>query len=64
MRTLQNGDQVLELDTAVTLTVYTKCPDKYLLVDQETGEVYVPHDSPGTRTWKKIGQGNIELDWH
>ena len=64
MRTLQNGTEVAELAAPVTLTVYTKCPDKYLLVDQETGEVYVPHDSAGTRTWKKIGQRNIELDWH
>lgn len=64
MRTLQNGTAVTALESAVTLTVYTKCPDKYLLVDQETGEVYVPQESAGTRTWKKIGQGNIELDWH
>lgn len=64
MRTLQNGTAVAELPAPVTLTVYTKCPAKYLLIDQETGEVYVPHDSVGTRTWKKIGQGNIELDWH
>lgn len=63
MRTLQNGDQVPELNAPVTLTVYTKCPGKYMLIDQETGEAYVANDSPGTLNWKKIGQGHIELDW-
>jgi hypothetical protein len=63
MRRLQNGTEVPELDTAVTITVYTKCPTKYMLIDQETGEAYVPYESTGTLTWKKIGQGNIELDW-
>ena len=63
MRKLQNGTEVPELEAPVTLTVYTKCPAKYMLIDQETGEAYVPYDSPGTLTWRKIGQGNIELDW-
>ena len=25
---------------AITLTVYTKAPEKWLLIDRETGEVY------------------------
>jgi hypothetical protein len=29
-----------ELEHAVRLSVITKCPEKYLLIDQETGQVY------------------------
>lgn len=29
-----------ELDSPVTLTVYTKSPQKWLLIDRETGVVY------------------------
>lgn len=29
-----------ELDKPVTLTVYTKSPQKWLLIDRETGVVY------------------------
>jgi hypothetical protein len=53
-RTLQNGDQVPELDNAVTLTVYTKCPEKYILIDQETGQRYVGHSTTGTFNWRKL----------
>ena len=29
------------LDNAVSITVKTKCPEKWMLVDRETGQVYV-----------------------
>lgn len=29
-----------EHSNAVTLTVYTKAPEKWLLIDRETGQVY------------------------
>jgi hypothetical protein len=32
---------VEDLSNAVELSVITKCPEKYLLVDRETGTVYI-----------------------
>jgi hypothetical protein len=29
-----------DLQHAVRLSVITKCPEKYLLIDQETGQIY------------------------
>ena len=53
MRTLKDGSTVEELDMPVTLTVYTKCPEKWKLIDMETGEKYVGYTTPGTNHWKK-----------
>lgn len=54
MRKLKDGTEVEELIEPVILTIKTKCPSKWLLVDQETGEAYVPYNTPGTMQWKKI----------
>lgn len=40
-----------ELDKPVTLTVYTKSPTKWLLVDRETGQVY---EGSETGIWDKL----------
>jgi hypothetical protein len=53
-RTLQNGQTVPELEETVTLVIKTKCPEKWLLIDNETGEVYTPYSTPGPLQWKKI----------
>jgi len=53
-RKLLDGTAVQECSTAVELTITTKCPDKWLLVDRETGEIYVPYTTPGPKQWKKI----------
>ena len=37
-----------EFDKPIDLIVHTKCPDKWLLIDRETGEIY---------------QGNIDGFW-
>jgi hypothetical protein len=29
-----------EFDNPINLVVHTKCPDKWLLIDRETGEIY------------------------
>jgi hypothetical protein len=34
------GREIEELSQPVTLVVYTKCPDKWLLTDTETGRVF------------------------
>lgn len=62
-RTLQNGKTAPELDIPVILTIRTRCPEKYLLIDQETGEVYTPHSTQGTQQWRKIAQGDLEFIW-
>ena len=53
-RKLLDGSIVDELDTAVELSITTKCPTKWLLVDRETGEIYTAYTAPGPRQWKKI----------
>lgn len=54
MRKLVDGSWVQELDKAVTLSIKTKCPGKWLLIDRETGEVYEAHSTPGPLQWKRI----------
>jgi hypothetical protein len=53
-RKLQNGKFVDELNEPITLTVYTKCPEKYMLVDMETGQKYIGRITKGKSSWKKI----------
>jgi hypothetical protein len=40
-RILQNGTEVEELDKPVNLTILTKCPKKWKIIDLETGQEYV-----------------------
>jgi hypothetical protein len=55
LRKLKDGVQVYELDKPVTLTVYTKCPMKWKLVDRETGEEYIGNTpKEGKHHWSKI----------
>jgi hypothetical protein len=55
-RTLLDGRDVPEKDKAVTLEVYTRCPEKWMLVDLQTGERYIGHDDPsaGPNHWKRV----------
>ena len=53
-RTLIDGSVVPELSEPQTLTITTKCTEKWLLVDRETGEIYTPYPTLGPRQWKKI----------
>lgn len=45
-RTLPDGTTLPEHEHPVHLTVVTRCPAKYRLVDLETGEVWRPRDEP------------------
>lgn len=54
MRKLLDGTLVQELAEPKTLKVYTKCPEKWLLTDLETGEKYIGYLSEGTQHWRKI----------
>jgi hypothetical protein len=53
-RYLKTGETVQELDKPMTLKVYTKCPEKWMLVDLETGERYIGYPSEGKHNWKKV----------
>lgn len=53
-RKLLNGDVAKELEVPVTLTVHTKCPEKWLLIDLETGERYTGYATEGKNSWKKV----------
>ena len=53
-RKLLDGTEVTELEVPCTLNITTKCPDKWMLVDRETGEIYTPYTTPGPKQWKKI----------
>ena len=53
-RTLLDGNEVPELEKAVTLEVYTKCPEKYMLIDMQPGERYIGYSTEGPSSWRKI----------
>jgi hypothetical protein len=53
-RTLLGGKKVSELNKAILLKVYTKCPEKYMLIDMETGERYLSYSTEGPSNWKKL----------
>jgi hypothetical protein len=52
-RKLLDGKKVKELERAITLKVYTKCPNKYKLIDMETGDIYIGIDNPNSN-WQKV----------
>lgn len=54
LRTLLTGEEVKELSEAKTLIVKTKCPEKWRLIDMETGEQYTGHWTEGKNSWKKL----------
>jgi hypothetical protein len=59
LRKLLDGRKVADLDNAVVLEVRTKCPNKWKLIDMETGEEYVgnmPDDH--YLYWKKINEAS------
>jgi hypothetical protein len=59
-RLLRDGREVPETDNAVKLVIHTKCPQKWMLIDLETGEHYIGHEDPqaGPSNWKKLERKN------
>jgi hypothetical protein len=54
MRKLINGEEALEHNQSVHLSVKTKVPSKWILIDSETGQVYKGADkitAYGPWTW-------------
>jgi len=55
MRKLINGQEAEEFDYAIDLTIHTKCPEKWLLIDLETGQEYMGSSKPNLYgKWKRI----------
>lgn len=53
-RTYQ-GAEVEEYDKAIDLTIHTRAPGKWLLIDLETGQEYIGSESPNPRgKWMRI----------
>lgn len=61
-RKLKDGSIVQEVDEPIELTIKTKCPEKWLLIDRETGEAYTAYTTPGKNQWKKIYQAEWSID--
>lgn len=54
-RILIDGSEVEEFDKAIDLTIHTKCPEKWLLVDLETGQEYRGSEKPNLYgKWKRV----------
>lgn len=56
MRTLIDGREVEEYDDAITLSIITKCPEKWHLKDMETGEEYIGNPNEDGLSWRKINE--------
>jgi len=55
MRKLIDGSEVEEFEKAIDLTIHTKAPAKWLLIDLETGQEYLGSDKPNLYgKWKRI----------
>lgn len=55
MRKLINGKDVPDLEKSIDLTIHTKCPEKWLLIDLETGQKYMGSEKPNLYgKWKRI----------
>jgi hypothetical protein len=61
-RTLKDGSVVNETEDAQTLTIKTKCPAKWLLIDRETGEAYEPYDTAGKNQWRRVYHAEWSID--
>lgn len=53
-RKLKDGTTVQELEQAKILKVKTRCPEKYMLIDLETGQRYIGRSTDGLSDWRLI----------
>ena len=51
IRKTKTGRDLISLDKPVTISVKTKVPSKYMLIDTETGEIYMGNSNG---TWTKF----------
>jgi hypothetical protein len=56
---MYQGAEVDEFDKATDLTIHTKAPGKWLLIDLETGQEYIGSDKPNLYgKWRRIKDKN------
>lgn len=54
-RKLLDGKEVEELEDPVELKIITRCPQKYKLIDMETGQEYIGNLPEDTKwDWKEV----------
>lgn len=59
-RILLDGTEVEEFENAIDITIHTKCPGKWKLIDMETGQEYVgTHESPSIDILNAFKNKNI-----
>jgi hypothetical protein len=52
---MYQGAEVKEFDKAIDLTIHTKAPGKWLLIDLETGQEYIGDETPNQYgRWKRL----------
>jgi hypothetical protein len=62
LRQLINGGEAEEFDKAIDLTIHTKCPEKWLLIDMETGEEYIGSPVPNLYgKWKRVKTKDMDI---
>lgn len=54
-RKLIDGTEVTEVKDPITASIITRCPDKWELLDKETGVKYKPIGGNITHQWERIG---------
>jgi hypothetical protein len=55
---MYQGAEVEEFDAATDLTIHTKSPGKWLLIDLETGQEYIGSETPNKYgKWRRIKDG-------
>ena len=61
LRKLFDGTEAEEFDQAIDLTIHTKCPSKWLLIDLETGQQYVGSEKPNLYgKWRRLDDRIID----
>jgi hypothetical protein len=57
---MYQGAEVEEFINAVDLTIHTKAPSKWLLIDLETGQEYIGSDVPTKYgRWKRLKDRHV-----
>lgn len=62
IRELITGEHAEEYKDATDLDIHTRCPEKWLLIDLETGQMYRGMKSPGPYgKWRRL-QRKFKID--
>ncbi len=60
---MYQGAEVQSYEKAVNLTIHTKAPGKWLLIDLETGQEYIGMDKADEwGSWKRIKNGPEDFE--